>query len=170
MEMNQYLTSSHIRLALVDDLPQIQTVYTAARQFMRANGNLTQWNDSYPSDVLLLRDIEKQQLYVEESNGSVHAVFVLAMGEDPTYTLIEGGSWLSDSPYGTIHRIASDGTTSGVFRRCVAFCQQKIAHLRIDTHADNLVMQHLLDASGFQRCGVIYLMDGSPRLAYELLE
>lgn len=169
MDWNQR-SASRIRLAIVDDLPQIQTVYAAARQYMRANGNLHQWKGGYPSDALLLQDIEKQQLYVEESDGNIHAAFVLAMGEDPTYAVIEEGSWLTNAPYGTIHRIASDGTVAGVFKRCVAFCQQRIAHLRIDTHADNTVMQRLLSDVGFRRCGIIYLMDGSPRYAYELLD
>ena len=156
-----------IRLAIGNDLAQIQTVYAAARRFMVASGNPNQWSQSYPSDELLWQDIAKQQLYVEETDGTIHGVFVLAMGEDPTYAYIEGGEWLSDEPYGTIHRIASDGSASGFFSRCMAFCESKISHLRIDTHHDNAVMQHLAEKVGFHRCGIIYLANGSPRIAYE---
>ena len=41
--------------------------------------------------------------------------------------------------------------------------------LRADTHADNKVMQHLLEKNGFTRCGVIHVADGSPRFAYQKL-
>lgn len=38
--------------------------------------------------------------------------------------------------------------------------------LRADTHADNKVMQHLLEKNGFVRCGNITLADGTSRIAY----
>ena len=41
--------------------------------------------------------------------------------------------------------------------------------LRADTHADNKIMQHLLEKNGFTRCGVIHVADGSPRFAYQKL-
>ena len=40
------------------------------------------------------------------------------------------------------------------------------SRLRIDTHADNRIMQRLLLDRGFCHCGTILLKDGSPRLAY----
>ena len=156
-----------IRLAKTVDLPQMLAVYRIARQFMIDSGNPNQWNAGYPSDELLLQDIEQQQLYVEEIDGAINGVFVLAMGEDPTYAHIEGGEWLSNEPYGTIHRIASNGSSSGFFGRCMAFCESRITHLRVDTHHDNAVMQHLAEKAGFLRCGIIHLPDGSPRIAYE---
>lgn len=39
--------------------------------------------------------------------------------------------------------------------------------IRIDTHADNKTMQHLIEADGFTRCGIIYIADGTPRIAYQ---
>ncbi len=40
--------------------------------------------------------------------------------------------------------------------------------LRADTHADNKAMQHILEETGFTRCGVIiHVADGSPRFAYQ---
>lgn len=50
------------------------------------------------------------------------------------------------------------------------YCKAQIPHLRIDTHEDNKVMQHVLEKYGFVRCGIVYVSDGSPRIAYELLE
>jgi RimJ/RimL family protein N-acetyltransferase len=39
--------------------------------------------------------------------------------------------------------------------------------VRIDTHADNKVMQHVLEKRGFRRTGIIYLENGDPRIAFE---
>ena len=84
--------------------------------------------------------------------------------------MIEEGKWLEDSPYGTIHRLASDGQIKGIFAACVSFCQNICPHLRADTHHDNLTMQHLLVKNGFAQCGIIYISDGSPRIAYEKID
>jgi len=47
------------------------------------------------------------------------------------------------------------------------FAMEQNPHVRIDTHADNHVMQHVLAKHGFQRRGIIYLEDGDPRIAFE---
>lgn len=91
------------------------------------------------------------------------------MSDKQTYLRIEGGSWLSDAEYGVIHRIAGDGTIHGGLRQAVEYCEQTIHHLRIDTHEDNKVMQHVILKNGFTCCGMIHVADGSPRIAYERL-
>ena len=56
------------------------------------------------------------------------------------------------------------------WKKIMDYCKAQIPHLRIDTHEDNKVMQHVLEKYGFVRCGIVYVSDGSPRIAYELLE
>ena len=56
-----------------------------------------------------------------------------------------------------------------IINRIIDFVKDKTTHLRIDTHEDNLVMQHVLEKNGFTKCGIIYLESGDPRLAYEKL-
>ncbi len=155
-----------IRRATAEDLPEILRVYAAARAYMKANGNPNQWGDSHPAQPLLEEDIRLGRLYVDDTDG-VHGVFALVFGEDPTYAVIEGGRWLNDAPYATIHRIAADGEKPGVFGRSIAFCRAQCGNLRIDTHHDNRTMQHLVEKAGFARCGIIYVEDGSPRIAYQ---
>ena len=36
-----------------------------------------------------------------------------------------------------------------------------------DTHEDNYVMQKVFEKNGFRRCGIIYVEDGTPRIAYQ---
>lgn len=157
-----------IRTATPGDLPALGPVYAAARRFMAENGNPTQWSDRYPLTEDLEEDIGKGQLYVWAPDGAVHGAFVLQLGEEANYREIQG-AWRSDTPYGTIHRVASDGTEPGLFAACMDFCRARVNHLRIDTHRDNGVMQHLILKHGFVPCGTIWVEDGTPRLAYEWL-
>ena len=156
----------NIRHATRDDLGAIRNIYNIAKQFMRDHGNPTQWDNNYPSDELLLHDIELNRLYVIEADNCIHAVFVLTSGPDPTYGYIEG-NWLNDSPYFVIHRIASDNTLHHVLAIVLDYSRSMTSSVRIDTHKDNTVMQHLLIKNGFAHCGTIYLDDWSPRLAYQ---
>lgn len=172
-----------IRLAEMADFPQILTIYRKAREFMKENGNPSQWGDTFPREEVLRNDIEeKKHLYVitrgEKDAEIIAGVFALIIGPDPTYAVIKPyggdppentGFWLDESLYGTIHRLASGGRAHGIFAEAIAYSRRQIAHLRIDTHADNLIMQSLIARAGFSRRGIIYTDDGSPRIAYELI-
>ena len=158
-----------IRLATTFDLPHIFEVYAVARQLMRGSGNPTQWGNHFPPEELLRSDIPKEQLYVVERDGVIHAAFALVFGEDPSYGYIEG-AWRKNEPYAAIHRVGSDGS-GGIFGEVIAFCREKSPYLRIDTHHDNRVMQHIVEKHGFRESGVVYMHDdGTPRIAYEWFE
>ena len=154
-----------IRKAEMADLPRILEIYAYARDFMARTGNPNQWKKTNPPRVTLEADIPAGNLYVLEDQG-IHGVFAYFTEPDPTYSYIEDGAWLDDSAYGTIHRIAGDGT-GGVFGAALAYAVMQNPHVRIDTHEDNKVMQHILQKHGFQRCGIIYLANGEPRIAFE---
>lgn len=158
-----------IRLAGQEEVSRLLEIYDSAKLYMREMGNPTQWNGSYPDRETLEEDIKKDQLFVMEENGKIYGCFALLGGEDPTYAVIEGGSWKSSAPYGTIHRIASDGSRRGVFEECVVWARQRYNHLRVDTHKDNKPMQKVIMENGFSYRGIIYIEDGTPRLAYELV-
>lgn len=157
-----------IRKATQKDLPRIEEIYANARQFMAETGNPHQWGKTTPQTSLLEDDIQKGLLFVLTLEQIIHGVFYFFIGPDPTYGVIEDGQWRSDSPYGTIHRIAGDGS-GGVLAAAVAYGKTKINHIRIDTHHDNKIMQHAVAKQGFQRSGIIHLENGSPRIAYDLL-
>ena len=154
--------------AQLPDLGRIQEIYGYARDFMEKNGNPNQWGKTYPPIEQIKRDIAEGKLYVITDGQIVHGVFFFWIGPDPTYQKIDG-TWRSDSPYGTIHRIAGDGS-GGILKTAVAFAEERIGHLRMDTHEDNRVMQSALTELGFQPSGMIRLEDGSPRIAYDYLK
>ncbi len=155
-----------VRKATENDLPRALAIYDSARRFMRRRGNTVQWVNGYPSEALLRQDTARGDLYVMEDEGGVYGVFAFIIGDDPTYQEIDG-AWLDDAPYGTLHRLGSDGTHRGVLAEAVDWALTRLPHLRADTHEANLPMQRCLERAGFTRCGVIHIADGTPRLAYE---
>ena len=157
-----------VRNAAPEDMQRILEIYAIAREFMAQTGNPTQWGNTYPEEALLWEDIRKHSLYVVTQGSQIRGVFYFSLGNDPTYGYMEQGSWRSDTPYGTIHRIAGDGS-GGIFRACLAHVKQFSKHIRIDTHRDNMPMQHVVEKNGFSRRGIIYVADGSPRIAYDLI-
>jgi hypothetical protein len=161
-----------IRPARHSDLPRLMDIYAAARAFMRSRGNTVQWVGGYPSREMVAAGIEAGDQYVCASNGRIVATFWFAVAPEPTYAVISGGAWLTDGPfdehpYGVVHRLASDGSVRGVGAFCLDWCLARCGDLRVDTHADNSVMQNLLECEGYKKCGVITIADGTPRDAFE---
>ena len=155
-----------IREAVYSDMPAIKKLYANARQFMAEHGNATQWGESYPEDSLLSQDLECKKLFLVQDEGGIHGVFYFSVEADPTYTVIYQGQWRWEKPYGVIHRIAGDGS-GGILRSAVDFASKQSDYLRIDTHDDNYVMQKALEKMGFFKCGIIYIEDGTSRIAYD---
>lgn len=94
-----------IRKTLDTDIPAVMAIYDAARAFMRAHGNTTQWPEGTPSGEQLAADIAAGGSYVCEEDGRVVATFAFLPGPDSSYDVIEGGQWRSDAPYAVLHRV-----------------------------------------------------------------
>ena len=161
-----------IRHSTIQDIPRMMEIYSHARKFMADHGNPDQWGPtSWPPEELIRSDIQNGNSYVCINDaGKVTATFFFAQGDDiePTYRIITDGAWLDDSPYGVVHRIASDGTRKGTGAYCLNWAYEQCHHLRMDTHNDNAVMQSLLRKLGFRHCGTIFVEeDDYPRMAFE---
>ena len=133
---------------------------------MRQGGNPDQWRNGYPSEEIVMKDIKNGDFYVEEEKGMITGCFAFIIGDEPTYQSIDG-YWPDNKPYGTIHRLASGGETTGLGARCISFCRELSPTLRADTHHLNHPMKHILERAGFRYCGIIHVADGSPRLAFQ---
>lgn len=155
-----------IRMSRIEDLKEIMAIYEYAREVMRNSGNPNQWKNTNPPEEAIVEDIMNGNHYTIWKDDEICGVFAFIIGEDETYKIIDG-NWLNDEPYGTIHRVASAGKEKGILEMCLRFCESKISNVRIDTHEDNKIMQHLLKKNGYVECGIIYVKDGSPRKAYQ---
>ncbi|WP_244988004.1 N-acetyltransferase [Hoylesella nanceiensis] len=159
-----------IRKAIESDLLEIKSIVDKARELMKSSGNVNQWVDGYPSNEVLLSDIRNGNAYLLLRENKAVAYFTMVDGPDPTYNLITKGSWLNDNSYGVLHRIASNGEVKGVFKEILLYASEHYSNIRIDTHHDNKIMQRLLEQNEFVYCGIIFLADGSPRLAYQRIK
>lgn len=159
-----------IRKAIERDLLEIKSIVAKARELMKASGNVNQWVDGYPSIDVLLSDIRSGNAYLLLRENKAVAYFAMVDGSDPTYNFIAEGNWLNDDTYGVLHRIASNGEAKGVFKEILLYASEHYSNIRIDTHHDNKIMQRLLEQNEFVYCGVIFLADGSPRLAYQRIK
>ena len=141
-------------------------IYRIAQDYMIQSGNPDQWGHFYPQPELIEQDIADGVCHILFDEDGIHAVFAMFIDPEPTYSYIEGGEWLNDEPYITIHRVASDGSRHGVIKCVVDYANSLSDNIRIDTHAQNATMQHQLEKNGFKRCGIIYLESGAQRIAY----
>ena len=157
-----------IRNAEQADKDRILEIYASARKMMAEGGNPGQWGNVTPAESLIDEDLKARRNYVVCDGDKVCGVFALFEDPDPTYSYIEGPGWLNDRPYLTIHRIARDDVSRGVFAAVMEYCAAFGKDIRIDTHKDNTPMLHLVRSYGFKECGIIYLANGSPRIAFHL--
>ncbi|MDV4150519.1 GNAT family N-acetyltransferase [Clostridium sp. AL.422] len=162
-----------LRKATENDLKNIMKIIDEAKKFLK-NNNVDQWQNGYPNEDVILKDIKSNSSYVLEDSNEIIGTVALSFDGEETYNSIYEGEWLSNGKYAVTHRIAvlnnSDrkGIGTEIIKKSEEIClSQGINNIRIDTHEDNLVMQNLLKKNGFKYCGVIYLIDGSKRIAFE---
>ena len=132
-----------------------------------------QWHEGYPVLQTIMDDINTGTGYalVNKSDEPVgYCCFVV--GEEPAYKVIDG-KWLNDNPYAVVHRMAFSKNIRGKGACGEAMDLLKktalslgIKTIRVDTQAENKVMQHILEREGFEHCGCVQF-DGAPKLAYQ---
>ena len=163
-----------ITKATYDDLDQIMAIVKEAKAFLKQH-NIDQWQDGYPNIDTFKEDINKSRLYVVKEEKEVLAVFAL-INYESDYEKIFDGSWINDSPYIAIHRIAvaSAHKGKGIAKFIFDELKKNYKHIRIDTHRLNMNMQHCLIKNNFEYRGIIYLKgikdEKNHRFAYEFYE
>lgn len=163
-----------MRIAKKEDIKEIMNVVKSAQEFLKACGS-SQWQDGYPTPEDFLEDIKEGDLYVYEETGRIVGIVVLLRREDENYEEIYSGNWLNDEPYYSVHRIAVSTRGKAIATKMMEFVErvalaEGIKNLRADTTEENLIMQHLFEKFGYQRCGVIYLKRtevNNKRIAYQ---
>jgi len=158
-----------VRKARSKDIDVVMAVISEARQIMRDNGNMTQWDNGYPSKEIISGDINQENGFVCTEDGEVVGYFCFMKGDNPdsNYDIIENGKWLDEAPYGVIHRLASGRKVKGIAQAAFDYAFSEIKNIRVDTHHENAPMQNFLNKLGFTFCGIIYVADGTPRDAFQ---
>ena len=157
-----------IRKSTLVDLPTILNLRDQAREIMRSYGNIYQWPEGYPRDDMFLKDIELGGSHVMlNEEGTIVGTFALLPSPEVTYNVIYDGQWLNEEPYYVIHRIASTPDSHGILDALLDYCENRVSNIRIDTHEANVIMRKGLEKHGYQYCGIIHLLNGDERMAFQ---
>jgi len=157
-----------IRKTKPEEIDTLINIFFMAKAFMEKTGNGNQWIAGYPSRELIAQNIADGDSYVcLDDTDEILATFFFRIGPDETYAEIFDGKWLNDEPYGVVHRLASTGKVKGISDYCLKWCFGHCENIRVDTHKDNKVMQNAFIRNGFVYCGIIYIKNGTQRMAFQ---
>lgn len=136
--------------------------------------NINQWQNGYPNIESIKEDINSSNGYVYLKDNVVQGYCYLGFGIDDTYNRIDNGKWFTTKPYIVIHRlvVSKDNKRNNVAKSLLEYAiniaKEANLNIRVDTHKDNIKMNNWIKKNNFIYCGIIYVKDLSPRLAYEL--
>jgi len=131
-----------------------------------------QWQNGYPNEQTVHKDISNGYAYVLVENDEIVAYAAIIFGIEPAYNDING-RWLTNGDYVAVHRVATSNTVKGkgvatyIFKQIEELCmEKKVFSIKVDTNFDNIPMLKILDRLNYMYCGEIFF-SGAPRKAYE---
>jgi len=149
-----------IRLATLNDIPQIMQLIAEVVPVMIASGNL-QWDNNYPNITVFTDDIDKDQLWVAEAEGQIVGVTAITTDQEPEYAKV---GWDITELAIVTHRLAVSPQYRGLGIAATLLQQaehealrRNIKILRIDTNTINQATQKLFPKLGYIYVGEIDL-------------
>jgi len=149
-----------IKRATQADVPAIMGIIRKVVPLMRAVGNL-QWDDHYPNPEVFLRDIEQQQLWIADVDGTLAGLAAITTDQDPAYAHV---GWDLTEPSIVVHRLAVDPAFRGMGIANALMAQAEtvarsagLTILRVDTNTKNEATQRLFPKLGYRLDGEISL-------------
>lgn len=151
-----------IRKAEMADFDQVMAILKDGRNQLAERG-IDQWQGDYPNPDHVKEDIEHGYAYLAKSeDGETVGTLSIVPAPDTTYDQLDGAWQVETNDYVTIHRVAihSDhGYASKLYQAVISYFTSgfnDVKSIRVDTHEDNLPMQHLIEKSGFKRVGTLH--------------
>lgn len=155
------------------DINNIMSIIKQAQAYFKEHG-INQWQNNYPNTETINNDIDNNNSYVLLKDNKIVATAAVSFDGEKTYNSIHEGKWITNNEFAVIHRIAVDNTYKGlglssqIIKSVEKLCLSKdVCSIKVDTHERNISMQKLLKKNNFEYCGIIYLEDGSKRIAFE---
>lgn len=149
-----------IRLATLNDIPQILTLIANVIPVMQAAGNF-QWDNDYPNKQIFTKDINLNQLWVADITGAIAGVAAITTDQDAEYA--QAGLDITETAIVT-HRLAVNinyqgrGVAAALLKQAEhEAIRREISVLRIDTNIANKVTQKLFPKLGYILAGEISL-------------
>ena len=156
----------------MEDVERILDIVCSAQRRLHEAG-IDQWQNGYPNRQSIESDVAHGYGRVICNEGRVVAYGALTYDGESAYEHLQGGRWLTTDggAYLTIHRlcVADEAIGGGLGRLFFTLAEEearaRVGSVRVDTHPDNSLMQHLLTTLGYCYCGTVTYE--SLRLAYE---
>ncbi|MEO3408039.1 GNAT family N-acetyltransferase [Mucilaginibacter sp. CAU 1740] len=149
-----------IRLATVNDIPQIMALITDVVPVMIAAGNY-QWNENYPNIAVFTEDIKLNQLWVAEIDSQISGISAITTDQDDEYA--DAGLDIAQTAIVT-HRLAVNihyqglGIAAALLQQAeTEAIKRDIKVLRVDTNTENQATQKLFPKLGYTLAGEISL-------------
>ncbi len=164
-----------IRPATPDDAPELLALVRDCVTAMRAAG-IEQWDEVYPNNESIARDIAAGTLDVLEEDGVILACITLDQQFDPLW---QGMDWTPDSePAAAVHRLMvhpvqqGRGLAKRLMQHVEQVCRQRgCRSMRLDSFLHNPGAMALYPKLGFRRVGTALMRKGEfagfEKLLYE---
>ena len=159
--------------ASISDLEEIYSLTKRCAKDLIKKG-VFQWNDSYPSKVILQQDIELNQLWKLVDNSVIIGIIVLTEIEDKEYLAV---SWLTKNVKNLyVHRLAVDPKQQGkgLAKQMMDFAENYAeenyySSVRLDTFSENRRNQRFYEARNYIKLQNIFFPNQSelPFYCYE---
>lgn len=159
------------RKASVPDILQIWTIIQQAI-VRRKNDGSQQWQDGYPNEDLIRKDIVDGIGYVLTDDDTIVGYAAILFNDEPAYEKLKG-TWLTNEDFAVVHRVAisDDYLGKGLAQKIFLFTEDlaidnKIFSIKVDTNFDNIPMLKILEKLGYSYCGEVSFR-GDARKAFE---
>ena len=159
------------RKASVHDIPQIWTIIQQAI-VRRKNDGSQQWQDGYPNENLIRKDIVDGIGYVLTDDDKIVGYAAILFNDEPAYEKLKG-TWLTNEYFAVVHRVAISDyyLGKGLAQKIFLFTEDlaldnNIFSIKVDTNFDNIPMLKILEKLGYTYCGEVFFR-GDARKAFE---
>jgi GNAT superfamily N-acetyltransferase len=132
---------------------------SAATQTMREHG-IYQWDEIYPNEEIITKDVDSRSLYVLEQGDLCIAAVSLNQEQDEAYQQVH---WLGGEPVLVVHRLCVDPAYqgNGIGSRLMDFAeehakQNAYVSIRLDAYTGNPRAVRLYERRGYRKAGQIY--------------
>ena len=86
-----------LRPTKIEDISRVIDIINQAKTYFK-NNDIDQWQDGYPNEETIEKDIENNEAYVLEEDGVILGTCMVTIHGEPAYNRIEG-KWILNCPY-----------------------------------------------------------------------
>lgn len=161
----------NFRKAKTSEKPQIWKILQQAIARRKMDGS-QQWQDGYPNEEVVQKDIERGIGYVLTIDDIIVGYTAILFNDEPAYEDLKG-KWLTNGDFAVVHRIAisDDYLGKGLAQQIMLLTEQLakengIFSVKVDTNFDNIAMLRILEKLSYTYCGEVTFR-GGVRKAFE---